>query len=101
MKTLGISFIGLLRPLDMIKSRGMRYKADITAGALKLPESRLIADLLLRQADAEAWKDATTTKKVLRAPFDVPVAVYPGPASGRLKCPTARAEMRGCRATAA
>ena len=27
----------------------MRYKADITAGALKLPESRLIADLLLRK----------------------------------------------------
>ena len=25
---------------------GMRYKADITAGALKLPESRIIADLL-------------------------------------------------------
>jgi hypothetical protein len=31
----------------------VRYKADITAGALKLPESRLIADLLLRQVDAE------------------------------------------------
>ena len=36
----------------------MRYKADITVGALKLPESRLIADLLLRQVDAEGWKDA-------------------------------------------
>ena len=31
----------------------MRYKADITAGALKLPESRLIADLLLREVDAD------------------------------------------------
>jgi hypothetical protein len=29
----------------------MRYKADIIAGALKLPESRIIADLLLRGAD--------------------------------------------------
>jgi Putative inner membrane protein (DUF1819) len=45
----------------------MRYKADITAGALKLPESRLIADLLLRQVDAEGWRDAIVTKNVLRA----------------------------------
>src|SRR5580700_4147346 len=45
----------------------MRYKADITAGALKLPESRLIADLLLRQVDAEGWKDAILTKNVLQA----------------------------------
>jgi hypothetical protein len=29
----------------------MRYKADITAGALKLLESRFIADLLLRQLE--------------------------------------------------
>jgi Putative inner membrane protein (DUF1819) len=46
---------------------GMRYKADITAGALKLPESRLIADLLLRQVDAEGWRDAILTKNVLQA----------------------------------
>lgn len=43
------------------------YSADITAGALKLPESRIIADLLLRQADADAWKDAIVTKNVLQA----------------------------------
>lgn len=36
----------------------MRYRADITAGALKLPESRLIADLLLRQVDVAGWKDS-------------------------------------------
>ena len=45
----------------------MRYAADITAGALKLPESRLIADLLLRQVDDEGWKDAIVTKNVLQA----------------------------------
>src|SRR5580693_5127592 len=45
----------------------MRYKADIAAGALKLPESRLIADLLLRQVDAEGWRDAIVTTNVLRA----------------------------------
>jgi hypothetical protein len=45
----------------------MRYKADITAGALKLQESRLIAELLLRQVDADGWKDAIVTKNVLQA----------------------------------
>jgi hypothetical protein len=44
----------------------MRYKADITAGSLKLPESRLIADLLLRHVDAKGWKDAIVTKNVLQ-----------------------------------
>jgi hypothetical protein len=45
----------------------MRYKADITAGALKLPESRLIADLLLRRLDAEGWRDAIVAKNILQA----------------------------------
>jgi hypothetical protein len=44
-----------------------RYKADITAGALKLPESRIIADLLLRQTDAGGWKDAIVERNVLQA----------------------------------
>src|SRR3954468_10026181 len=45
----------------------MRYKADITAGALKLPESRLVADLLLRKVDAEGWKDAIVARNVLQS----------------------------------
>ena len=45
----------------------MRYKADITAGALKLPESRIIADLLLRKVDAAGWKDAILKRNVLQA----------------------------------
>jgi hypothetical protein len=53
--------------MKMIEIAEMRYKADITAGALKLPESRLIADLLLRQVDAEGWKDAIVAKNVLQA----------------------------------
>jgi hypothetical protein len=36
----------------------MRYKADITAGSLKVPESRIIADLLLRGIDDRDWKRA-------------------------------------------
>ena len=44
-----------------------RYKADITVGALKLPESRRIADLLLCHVDAEGWKDAIVSKNILQA----------------------------------
>jgi Putative inner membrane protein (DUF1819) len=45
----------------------MRYKADITAGALKVPESRIIADLLLRGVDGDIWKDAIIKRNVLQA----------------------------------
>ena len=45
----------------------MRYRADITAGALKLPESRIIADLLLRDIDDAGWKDAIEAQNVLQA----------------------------------
>ena len=42
------------------------YRADITAGALKLPETRVIADLLLSHVDAEGWNEAIVTKNVLQ-----------------------------------
>ena len=45
----------------------MRYRADITAGALKVPESRVIADLLLRGRTGQSWKDAIVTENVLQA----------------------------------
>ncbi len=51
----------------MTGAAGVRYKADITAGALKLPESRIVADLLLRKVDAEGWEDAIGAKNVLQA----------------------------------
>lgn len=51
----------------MIAMEQARYRADITAGALKLPESRLIADLLIREVDADGWKDAIVTKNILQA----------------------------------
>ena len=44
----------------------MRYRADITAGSLKVAESRVIADLLLKQADDDAWKVALCEKNVLQ-----------------------------------
>lgn len=45
----------------------VRYKADITAGALKVPETRIIAGLLLRGVDTEGWKDAIVRQNVLKA----------------------------------
>jgi hypothetical protein len=48
-------------------SLGTRYRADITAGSLKLAESRHIADLLLRGADASGWADAIVGRNILQA----------------------------------
>ena len=45
----------------------MRYRADITAGALKVPESRIIAGLLLNGVDQRGWKDAIVKENVLQA----------------------------------
>jgi hypothetical protein len=45
----------------------MRYRADITAGSLKVAESRIIADLLLQGIDAAGWKEALYTQNVLQA----------------------------------
>jgi hypothetical protein len=45
----------------------MRYHADLTAGSLKVPESRVVADLLLRGVDEQAWKDAIVTQNLLQA----------------------------------
>lgn len=43
-----------------------RYKADIAGGALKVYESRLIADLLLQNATPEKWKEAVETENILQ-----------------------------------
>src|SRR4051794_25409830 len=51
----------------MIEVAGVRYKADLTAGALKVAESRIIAGLLLRKVDDEGWKDAIVKRNVLQA----------------------------------
>ena len=45
----------------------MRYKADLTAGSLKVPESRIIADLLLKQVDRQGWQRAIVDQNVLQA----------------------------------
>ena len=45
----------------------MRYRADITAGSLKVPESRVIADLLIRGIDGQEWDAAILDQNVLQA----------------------------------
>lgn len=45
----------------------MRYGADITAGSLKLAESRIVADLLLRGVTGAALRKAITDENVLQA----------------------------------
>jgi hypothetical protein len=45
----------------------MRYRADITAGSLKVAESRIIANLLLQGVDQKQWKEAILTQNVLQA----------------------------------
>jgi len=44
----------------------MRYRADITAGSLKVAESRVIADLLLRGVNGKDWDAAILDKNVLQ-----------------------------------
>ena len=46
---------------------GPRYRADITAGSLKVTESRRIADLLLHEVDADGWTDAIVKRNILQA----------------------------------
>ncbi len=45
----------------------MRYRADITAGSLKVAESRIIADLLLRGVNGKGWDSAILDENVLQA----------------------------------
>ena len=42
------------------------YRADLTAGALKIRESRIIADLLLDDLDESGWRDAIVRHNVLQ-----------------------------------
>ena len=42
------------------------YKANITAGALLVPESRKIADLMLRNVSSAEWKEEVEQKNILQ-----------------------------------
>ena len=51
----------------MICEATIRYRADISAGALKVPETRVIADVLLRGVDELGWKRALLNENVLQS----------------------------------
>ena len=44
----------------------MHYKADITAGSLKVAESRIVAELLLRKVSKDRWKKSIIEDNVLQ-----------------------------------
>lgn len=44
----------------------MHYIANITAGALLVPESRKVADLMLHNVSPAEWKDAIEQKNILQ-----------------------------------
>lgn len=44
----------------------MRYRADITAGSLKVAESRIVAGLLLEGVNGNAWKEEIQKNNVLQ-----------------------------------
>ena len=48
------------RPVDV------RYRATIAMGSLKIAESRIIADLLLRDVNARVWRSEVVEKNVLQ-----------------------------------
>ncbi len=52
---------------EELSCRVVRYRADITAGSLKVAESRIIADLLLRGVDQPQWRAALLIQNVLQA----------------------------------
>jgi hypothetical protein len=49
------------------RGMGMRYRADLTAGSIKLRESRIVAELLLRKTDPAGWRAAVVERNVLQA----------------------------------
>ena len=65
---LGLADRGLRVEADGIASSvvAMRYKAELTAGSLKVQESRVVADLLLRGVDDSGWREAMFRENVLQ-----------------------------------
>lgn len=54
--------------LQMVSEKTTRrYSANISAGSLKLPESRIVAGLLLKGIDPDAWHHAIVEENVLQA----------------------------------
>ncbi len=66
-------------------SKAGRYKANFSKGGLMVPESRIIATLLLEDVDAERWERAITVDNVL---------AKRSPSTARTKATLIRARLR-------
>lgn len=63
-----VGILSVVPGVDMPEQKiAPRYRADITAGSLKVTESRRIADLLLHEVDAAGWSDAILKRNILQA----------------------------------
>lgn len=51
----------------MVGTEEKRYSANLTAGSLKVTESRIVADLLLREISEEEWEKALYSQNILQA----------------------------------
>ena len=51
----------------MIVTEEKRYSATLTAGSLKVPESRIVADLLLRGLSKKEWDEVLYSQNILQA----------------------------------
>lgn len=50
----------------MIAVLEKHYSADLTAGSLKVPESRVVADLLFQGVDAQGWQTAIFEQNIFQ-----------------------------------
>jgi hypothetical protein len=66
-------------------SKAGRYKANFSKGGLMVPESRIIAALLLEDVDAERWERVITVDNVL---------AKRSPSTARTKASLIRARLR-------
>lgn len=62
----------------VIKMNTATYQANFTKGGLMVPESRIVADLLLRDVDAEQWRRAIEIDNVLEKRSPVTAATKAG-----------------------
>jgi len=53
-------------PTSVVRSSG-RYSANLADGSLKVAESRIVADLLLKGANREEWQRLVTEENVMKA----------------------------------
>ena len=62
-----------------------KYQANFTKGGLMVPESRVVADLMLQDLDAEQWRQAIEVDNVLEKRSPITAATKAGVIRSRLQ----------------